>query len=121
MERRFDSRLRKYLSVITLFLSIILDTAGTLYAGGLIVTTFIPGTNLWEGCALLALFTHNSVFWVGALLLAALLNRPALFTAVPEAFDWPAVFGSSVGEVDYPATSFGRVRPILFSLCDPQP
>ncbi|WP_110686836.1 sodium:solute symporter family transporter [Salinicola aestuarinus] len=57
MERRFDSRLRKYLSVITLFLSIILDTAGTLYAGGLIVTTFIPGTNLWEVCALLALFT----------------------------------------------------------------
>ncbi|MET0289200.1 MAG: sodium/solute symporter [Pseudoxanthomonas sp.] len=57
MERRFDARMRKYLSVITLFLSIVLDTAGTLYAGGLIVTTFIPGLDLWTVCITIALFT----------------------------------------------------------------
>ncbi len=57
MERRFDSRLRKYLSAVTLFLSIVLDTAGSLYAGALIVITFIPGLGLWETCLTIALFT----------------------------------------------------------------
>lgn len=57
MERRFDSRMRKYLSVVTLFLSLVLDTAGTLYAGGLVVTTFVPGLELWAVCLGIALFT----------------------------------------------------------------
>jgi solute:Na+ symporter, SSS family len=57
MERRFDPRMRKYLSVVTLLLSIVLDTAGTLYAGALVVTTFVPGTELWSTCALIAAFT----------------------------------------------------------------
>ena len=57
MERRFDSRLRLYLSAVTLFLSIVLDTAGSLYAGALVVHTFIPGMELWQMCALIAAFT----------------------------------------------------------------
>lgn len=57
MARRFDGRLRVYLSVITLFLSIVLDTAGTLYAGGLVITAFLPGLSLGQVCWVLALFT----------------------------------------------------------------
>lgn len=57
MERRFDRRLRLYLSAVTLFLSIVLDTAGSLYAGALVVRTFIPGLQLWQMCALIATFT----------------------------------------------------------------
>ena len=57
MERRFDARLRKYLSAVTLFLSIVLDTAGSLYAGALIITTFIPGLTLWETTLIVAIFT----------------------------------------------------------------
>lgn len=57
MERRFDPRLRKYLSGVTLFLSIVLDTAGSLYAGALIITTFIPGLTLWETTLIVAIFT----------------------------------------------------------------
>jgi SSS family solute:Na+ symporter len=57
MERRFDHRLRKYLSVITLFLSIALDTSGALYAGGLVISTLLPGLSLWQVCWGLALFT----------------------------------------------------------------
>lgn len=57
MERRFDARLRRYLSAITLFLSIILDTAATLYAGALVTITFIPGLELWSTCLVIALFT----------------------------------------------------------------
>ncbi len=57
MERRFDTRMRKYLSAVTLFLSIVLDTAGSLYAGALIITTFIPGLTLWETTLMVAVFT----------------------------------------------------------------
>lgn len=57
MERRFDSRMRKYLSAITLFLSIVLDTAGTLYAGALVLTTLAPGLSLSQTALVLALFT----------------------------------------------------------------
>lgn len=57
MERRFDTRMRKYLSVVTLFLSIVLDTAGTLYAGALVVSVFVPGTDLWSTCLIVAAFT----------------------------------------------------------------
>ncbi len=57
MGRRFDARMRKYLSAVTLFLSIILDTAATMYAGALVVVTFIPGVELWEVCLGIAIFT----------------------------------------------------------------
>lgn len=42
LERRFDSRSRKYFSVITIFLSIVVDTAGGLYAGAIVVNVFFP-------------------------------------------------------------------------------
>ena len=57
MERRFDRRMRLYLSGVTLFLSVVLDTASTLYAGSLVVLTFIPGLSLWQMCLIIATFT----------------------------------------------------------------
>lgn len=57
MERRFDPRMRKYLAAVTLFLSVVLDTAASLYAGSVVVMTFIPGFSLWEMCAIVATFT----------------------------------------------------------------
>lgn len=56
MGSRFDRRMRLYLSAITLFLSIVLDTAGTLYAGSLITITFLPQLNMTEVCYAIALF-----------------------------------------------------------------
>ncbi len=77
MERRFDPRMRKYLSAVTLFLSIVLDTAGTLYAGALIVTTFVPGLGLWETSLAIALFT-GACTAIGGL-------RAAVYTDVMQA------------------------------------
>ncbi|MDD4886234.1 MAG: sodium/solute symporter [Thiomonas sp.] len=57
MERRFDRRMRKYLSAVTLFLSLVLDTAGTLYAGALVITALVPGVSLGTTAFGLALFT----------------------------------------------------------------
>lgn len=47
LENRFDVRSRKYFSVITIFLSIIVDTAGGLYAGALVVQVFFPEIDIW--------------------------------------------------------------------------
>jgi len=47
LENRFDVRSRKYFSVITIFLSIVVDTAGGLYAGALVVQVFFPQIDIW--------------------------------------------------------------------------
>ena len=57
MQRRFDSRLRKYLSAMTLVLVLVLDTAGALYAGSLVVHTFLPQLALRDASLGIALFT----------------------------------------------------------------
>ena len=57
MERRFDSRLRKYMSGMTLLMVLVVDTAGTLYAGALVLSTFVPGLQLQQTTLGLALFT----------------------------------------------------------------
>lgn len=56
LERRFDGRLRKYLSAVSVFLSIVLDTAGSLYAGALVLQVFFPQLPLGGTIAALALF-----------------------------------------------------------------
>ncbi|NBV31354.1 MAG: hypothetical protein EBR93_02290, partial [Bacteroidetes bacterium] len=48
LERRFDTRSRKYFSVITIFLSIMVDTAGGLYAGAIVVNVFFPEIPIWN-------------------------------------------------------------------------
>lgn len=56
LERRFDARMRKYLSAVTVFLALVLDTAGSLYAGSVVLMLFFPGLSLGLTCALIALF-----------------------------------------------------------------
>lgn len=56
LERRFDGRLRRYLSGISVVLSIMLDTAGSLYAGAVVLQVFFPGLPLAVSIAGLALF-----------------------------------------------------------------
>jgi SSS family solute:Na+ symporter len=46
LEKRFDGRLRRYFSAITIFLSVIVDTAAGLYAGALVAQVFLPELNL---------------------------------------------------------------------------
>lgn len=56
LEQRFDGRLRRYLSAVSIALSIVLDTAGSLYAGSVVLMTFIPGLTLGWTCAAMAVF-----------------------------------------------------------------
>ncbi len=56
LERRFDHRLRKYLSAVSVVLGIFLDAAGSLYAGALVLQVFFPGLSLGLACAGIAGF-----------------------------------------------------------------
>ncbi len=42
LEKRFDVRSRKYFSGLTIFTSVIIDTAGGIYAGTVVLRTFFP-------------------------------------------------------------------------------
>lgn len=52
---RYDKRSRIAYSAFTVFAIMFIDTAGALYAGGLVISSVIPGFNLWGAVAILAL------------------------------------------------------------------
>jgi len=54
LEKRFDGRARTYFSVLTLFLNIVVDTAGSLYAGGLMLKLIFPEIPMWQTITILA-------------------------------------------------------------------
>lgn len=55
LEKRFDKRARNYFSMLTLFLNIIVDTAGSLYAGALLLKLIFPEIPLWQTIFALAM------------------------------------------------------------------
>ena len=56
LEKRFDRRSRVYFSIMTIGLSIVVDTAGGLYAGSVVLKTFFPDLIVWQVCLGLGLF-----------------------------------------------------------------
>lgn len=52
---RYDGRVRTYFSLLTLFLGVVVETAGSLFAGALVVQLVLPDTPLWQIMAVLAL------------------------------------------------------------------
>lgn len=56
LAQRFDPRLKRYTGVLMIFLSIIVDTAGSLYAGALVLQVLVPGLPLWPTIMLLGIF-----------------------------------------------------------------
>lgn len=52
---RYDKRSRIAYSAFTVFAIMFIDTAGALYAGGLVISSVIPGFTLWTSVAVLAL------------------------------------------------------------------
>ncbi|MCB0391020.1 MAG: sodium:solute symporter [Bdellovibrionales bacterium] len=55
LENRYDGRLRSYFSILTVVGNIFIDTAGTLYAGSLVVKFFFPEIEFWQSATLLAI------------------------------------------------------------------
>ncbi|MDT8439713.1 MAG: sodium:solute symporter [Wenzhouxiangellaceae bacterium] len=54
LARRFDERIRTYFSSLTLFLSVVVETAGSLFAGALVIQMVFPDVPLWQTMTALA-------------------------------------------------------------------
>lgn len=59
LEKRFDARSRYYFSGLTLVGTIIIDTAGSLYAGALVLRLIFPQVEIWEAVAILAVLAGS--------------------------------------------------------------
>ncbi|HEY5564395.1 MAG TPA: sodium:solute symporter [Rhodothermia bacterium] len=57
LERRFDARSRFYVSSVTVVGNVLLETAGALYAGALVVQLVYPQIPLWQSAAVLAVLS----------------------------------------------------------------
>lgn len=117
LEQRFDPRLRKYLSATSLFLSVVLDTAGSLYAGALVLMLFFPDLSLGPTCAAMALFAgiytaagglravaYTDVVQSIVLLLGSLILSTLVFAEFD--FSWSAVSAA------LPADKLSLLRPL---------
>lgn len=117
LELRFDARLRRYLSGTSLILSVFLDTAGSLYAGALVLMLFVPGLSLAPTCAALAVFAGiytaagglRAVAYTDVLQsLVLLVGSAILFVLVFAEFDysWAQVLAR------VPAEKLSLIRPL---------
>lgn len=55
LELRFDARSRIFFSAMTIFMSVVVEMAGGLYAGALVLQTFFPDLILWQTTLFLAI------------------------------------------------------------------
>lgn len=56
LQLRYSPRIRKYVSAWMIALSILVDTAGSLYAGALVLQVFLPDLPLWPAVFFLGVF-----------------------------------------------------------------
>lgn len=117
LEHRYDARLRKYLSAVSVLLGIFLDAAGSLYAGSLVLQLFFPQLSLTAAVAGIAVFAGlytaagglRAVAYTDVLQALVLLAGSAvLATIVFGEFDysWAAVVAS------VPAEKLSLLRPL---------
>ena len=115
LERRFDRRCRVYFSGLTIITNVIVDTAGSLYAGAMVLHLFFPGIDLYTTCIVLAL--------VAGLYTAAGGLAAVVYTDVIQAV--VLLVGSTVmavmifGEVDYAWAARAGVDAAGDALGDP--
>jgi solute:Na+ symporter, SSS family len=57
LEKRFDRRSQIFFSTVTVISTILIDTAGTLYGGALVINVFFPQLILWQTALILALIS----------------------------------------------------------------
>lgn len=56
LDCRYSRRVRLYFSALTIFFTVVVETAGGLYAGGVVLTTFFPDVPLWASCLAIGMF-----------------------------------------------------------------
>lgn len=117
LELRFDRRSRSFFSIVTIFTSIVVDTAGGLYAGALVLKLFFPDLILWQTTLVLAfiagLYTAfgglKAVVYTDAIQAIILIVGCSVLSYIlfeKLDFSWQAVVDSA------PEGHFSMVRPI---------
>ncbi len=117
LELRYDRRSRLFFSAITIFTSIIVDTAGGLYAGALVLQLFFPSLVLWQTCFALAIFAGlytafgglKAVVYTDAIQAIILIVGCSVLSYMLFAqhnFSWDSVVNSA------PVGHFSVVRPL---------
>lgn len=116
LERRYDGRVRTYFSALTLFLNIIVDTAGSLFAGGLLLQLVFPELDMGVTIAILAIVAGlytiagglAAVIYTDAIQTVLLLIGAVVITVV--AFD--KVGGWSGMNADLDPSRLSLIRPL---------
>ncbi|MEX2481903.1 MAG: sodium:solute symporter [Gammaproteobacteria bacterium] len=105
LEKRYDRRVRLYFSVVTIALTIIVDTAGGLYAGAVVVRTFFPEIAIGQICVAIGVFAGlytaagglKAVVYTDVVQAVVLLAGTSIMTCILFAelgFSWAAVVDS---------------------------
>lgn len=116
LERRFSRGVRAYFSGLTIFLSVFVDKAATLYGGALMLSLIFPGVPLWQMIVVLAVLAgvYTIVGGLKAVLYTEVLQAVILLGAAVvlsiAAFD--AVGGWSRIIAEVPATKLSLIRPV---------
>ncbi|MEO0472964.1 MAG: sodium:solute symporter [Bacteroidota bacterium] len=116
LEKRFDRRSQIFFSVVTIFTSIVVDTAGGLYAGAIVLKTFFPDLIIWQTTLVLALVAGiytafgglKAVVYTDALQAIILILGCGVLTYMMFEkldFSWDTVLNSA------PEGHFSMVRP----------
>ena len=117
LEKRFDRRSQLFFSGVSIFSTIMIETAGSLYAGTLVLQTFFPNLIMWQtalGLALVAgIYTAfgglKAVVYTDAIQAIILIVGCSILTYILYSdlgFDWNRVLAST------PEGHFSVVKPL---------
>ena len=115
--KRFDRRSQVFFSVVTILTSILVETAGGLYAGAIVLKTFFPGLVIWQTTLALALFAGiytafgglKAVVYTDSLQAVVLISGSLILTYIlfeKIDFSWAEVLKSA------PEGHFSIYRPL---------
>ncbi|MEI6419051.1 MAG: sodium:solute symporter [Sphingomonadales bacterium] len=106
LERRFSRGVRAYFSALTIFLSVFVDKAATLYGGALMLSLIFPGVPLWQMIMALAALAgiYTIVGGLKAVLYTEVLQAVVLLGAAVvlsvAAFDAAGGYAQVLAKVD---------------------
>ncbi|MFP7673965.1 sodium:solute symporter [Marivita sp. S0852] len=102
LEKRFSRRVRLYFSGLTIVFTVIVDTAGGLYAGAVVMQVFFPDIDIWMFCVGIGIFAgiytatgglravvYTDVLQAVVLILGTALTAFLMFQSVD--FSWATV------------------------------
>jgi len=117
LEKRFSRRVRLYFSALTIIFTIVVDTAGGLYAGAVVMRVFFPAFDLWMFCIAIGVFAglytavgglravvYTDVLQAAVLIIGTGMTAFLMFQSV--GFSWSAVTAA------VPDANLNLVKPI---------